>query len=170
MMALAEEVKTSLDRPQLIRSGAAVEAAQRVSLELLARDDASTLVLQGLYIEMLGEITRAPDDTWSGAPGWLTVACSMLREESLVGLTIQEVAAEVAVHPSHLAKCFRRYIGQSPGEFARNARLERAHQALQHSSKPIKLIAEEVGFADQAHFTRAFKRAFGYAPSAVRRA
>ncbi|HLK14668.1 MAG TPA: helix-turn-helix transcriptional regulator [Fimbriimonadaceae bacterium] len=168
IMALANEHRSELERPRMIRSGPAVEVAHRITLELLEADSYSDLVLQGLYIEMLGEIIRSPGDAMKGAPGWLNVACSMLREAPLSSLSVRDVAAEVAVHPSHLAKAFRRYVGQSPGEFARLARLERACRELHHTSKPLKLIALESGFADQAHFTRAFKRAFGYVPSAAR--
>ena len=70
---------------------------------------------------------------------------------------------------TRLAKCFRRFVGQSPGEFARQARLERASRELHHTSKPLKLIASESGFAVRAHFTRAFKRVLGYVPAAARR-
>jgi AraC family transcriptional regulator len=169
LMALADDKRYDLERPHMIRSGPAVEVSNRISVEMLAGDDASNLVLQGLFIELLGEIVRSPGDTLSGAPGWLNVACSMLRESPLNNLTVQDVAAEVAVHPSHLAKCFRKFVGLSPGEFARKARLESACHELHHSAKPLKLIASQAGFADQAHFTRAFKRMYGYVPSAARR-
>ena len=168
-IALAHNRQAEFDRPRMIRSGAVVEVAHRITLELLGADEYSDLVLQGLFIELLGEMIRSPGDAMSGAPAWLNVACTMLRESPLSHLSVQDVAAEVAVHPSHLAKCFRRFVGQSPGEFARKARLDRACRELHHTSKPLKLIAAESGFADQAHFTRAFKRAFGYVPSAARR-
>jgi AraC family transcriptional regulator len=169
IIALANDRRPEFERARMIRSGPAVEVAHRITLELLEEDAYSDLVLQGLFIELLGEIIRSPGDAMNGAPGWLHVACSILRESPVGNLSIQDVASEVAVHPSHLAKCFRRFVGQSPGEFARRARLERASHELHHPAKPLKLIAAESGFADQAHFTRAFKRAFGYVPSAARR-
>ena len=169
IIALANDRQADFEQPCMIRSGPAVDVAHRITLELLGADEYSDLVLQGLFIELLGEIIRSPGDAMSGAPSWLHIACSMLRESKVGNLSIQDVAAEVAVHPSHLAKCFRRYVGLSPGEFARRARLDRACHELHYTVKPLKRIATECGFADQAHFTRAFKRAFGYVPSATRR-
>src|SRR5579863_6156974 len=147
IIALANEHQTDFERPAMIRSGAAVEVAHRIVLELVESDPYSDLVLQGLFIELLGEILRSPGEAVPGAPGWLYEACSMLRDSKVENLSIQDVASEVAVHPSHLAKCFRKFLGQSPGEFARRARLDRACHELHHTAKPLKLIANECGFA-----------------------
>jgi AraC family transcriptional regulator len=169
IIALGNDRRTDFERPHLIRSGAAVHAAHRIAAEMLEGEEVSSLVLLGMFIELLGEIVRSPSDAINGAPKWLDIACAMLRESAQGNLTIQEVANEVGVHPSHLAKAFRKFVGQSPGEFARKVRLEKACRDLHNTAKPLKLIARESGFADQAHFSRMFKRAFGYVPSAARR-
>ena len=36
---------------------------------------------------------------------------------------------------------------------------------LTNEPAPIKIIAEQVGFHDQAHFSKVFKEKFGIAPS-----
>jgi transcriptional regulator GlxA family with amidase domain len=47
-------------------------------------------------------------------------------------------------------------------------RLERACALLSRSSQAIATVAQEVGFYDQSHFNRAFRQAYGAAPSNYR--
>lgn len=46
-----------------------------------------------------------------------------------------------------------------------NARVERAKQMLVESEGPLTSIAAETGFADQAHFTRVFRKTVGTTPA-----
>jgi AraC-like DNA-binding protein len=52
----------------------------------------------------------------------------------------------------------------------RQRRLEAAADALAQSEQPLLEIALEAGFADQPHFTKAFRKFSGQAPSEYRRA
>ena len=80
-----------------------------------------------------------------------------------------ELAAHAGVHPSHLARSFRRHLGCSPGAYLRRLRLERACEALAETRASILAIALEAGFSGQAHFTRAFHRTMGLPPGAYRK-
>jgi len=53
--------------------------------------------------------------------------------------------------------------------YLRDLRLEAAGKALLTTGHGVARIAAEQGFSDQAHFTRAFKRATGMTPAAFRR-
>jgi AraC-like DNA-binding protein len=55
------------------------------------------------------------------------------------------------------------WIGMSPTDYLRAVRLHRAKQLVLDGS-PVATVAAECGFADQAHFTRWFRRTFGYTP------
>jgi AraC family transcriptional regulator len=83
-------------------------------------------------------------------------------------LSLTTVARHVGVHPATLAAAFRRYHHRSVGEWIRDLRLRYAHDALITSRRPIKEIAVEAGFYDQAHFGRHFKIRFGVSPASVR--
>ena len=48
-------------------------------------------------------------------------------------------------------------------------RIERAREMLARSALPIKAVAAECGFSDQAHLTRLFSSAYGQTPAAFRR-
>ena len=55
------------------------------------------------------------------------------------------------------------------GEYVRRLRIEFATRALLTSDVSLAAVAQAAGFADQGHFTRAFKAATGYTPGAYRR-
>jgi AraC-like DNA-binding protein len=58
-------------------------------------------------------------------------------------------------------------LGTSPYRYLLMRRLELARQRI-HRECPLADVACEAGFADQAHFTRVFKSAFGLTPARYR--
>ncbi len=79
-------------------------------------------------------------------------------------LTIAEIAAEVAMSPSHFAHGFTALFGQPPLQYRKQLRLDRARQHLLTSNASVARAAEAAGYASTSHFTRDFKSAFGLAP------
>lgn len=61
-------------------------------------------------------------------------------------------------------------VGLTPHAWLTRLRLERACATLARAPASIAQVAAEVGFYDQSHFNRAFRSAYGVAPSAYRRA
>jgi AraC family transcriptional regulator len=82
---------------------------------------------------------------------------------------VGELARDVAVHPRHLMRTFRRYYGCSVGEYLRRSRIRRAQRLLTETSLVLAAVASDAGFYDQSHFARLFRRATGLAPSEYRR-
>jgi AraC-like DNA-binding protein len=66
-----------------------------------------------------------------------------------------------------LARQFRIALGTSPHRYQLMRRLELARQKI-HETRPLAEVACEAGFADQAHFTRAFTSAYGLTPGRFR--
>src|SRR5204862_7209940 len=66
-----------------------------------------------------------------------------------------------------LARQFRIMLGTSPHRYLLMRRLAFARDRI-HQQCPLVDVACEAGFADQAHFTRAFKSAFGLTPARYR--
>ena len=56
----------------------------------------------------------------------------------------------------------------TPCAYLLEKRIEQARMMLLDSSKPIKAIASECGFSDQAHMTRAFRRKLNLTPGQIR--
>jgi AraC family transcriptional regulator len=99
-------------------------------------------------------------------PAWLGKAEMLL----LGSASLTEASRDAGVHPTHLIRTFRRFHRCTPAEFVRGHRLERAAQLLARTRQPIVDVALGCGFADQSHFTKHFRRAFGVAPGRYRAA
>jgi AraC family transcriptional regulator len=83
--------------------------------------------------------------------------------------TLEEMAADAGVTPSHFCRVFRKATGASPHQYVMKAKLERAQQMLRESRMQLATIAECLGFTSQSHFTRAFRQFSGQTPSDFRR-
>ncbi|MCZ7643952.1 MAG: AraC family transcriptional regulator [Planctomycetota bacterium] len=93
-----------------------------------------------------------------------------LDEDASAKLTLAELARAAAVTPEHLCRVFAASTGRSPLETVRLARLDRAAVLVARSNFTFQRIASQCGFASPYHFSRAFKAAYGRAPSVIRKA
>ncbi len=77
--------------------------------------------------------------------------------------TVSGLARRCAVSRERIYRVLKLRLGMAPAEYLRGVRLHRAkHMVTQGVA--VASVAVECGFADQAHFTRWFRRAFGYTP------
>jgi AraC-like DNA-binding protein len=76
---------------------------------------------------------------------------------------VSGIAGQCGVSRERIHRVMKRWIGMSPSDYLRTVRLHRAKDMLL-SGQPVASVAAACGFADQAHFTRWFRRAFGYTP------
>ena len=84
-------------------------------------------------------------------------------------LTVDMLAREVGLSPAHFARAFKETIGRAPHQYLLELRLERARRLLELCGADLSDVAQRMGFADQAHFTRLFKRAYRITPGALMR-
>ena len=81
-------------------------------------------------------------------------------------LAVSDMAAEFNVSPYYFSRLFRLSFGQSPHKFVLTRRIERAKILLRSTpGQSVADIALQVGFANQAHFSGAFKEMTGKTPS-----
>jgi transcriptional regulator GlxA family with amidase domain len=95
----------------------------------------------------------------------LTYAKSHLRS----ALSVEELAEAANLSPRQFSRAFRAETGQSPAKAVENLRLEAARLMMEQTRHPIEVVARETGFADRERMRRAFLRAFGQPPQAMRR-
>ncbi|MFY0534467.1 helix-turn-helix domain-containing protein [Nannocystis pusilla] len=79
-------------------------------------------------------------------------------------------AETAGLAPSTMARGFLRAYGVSPKRYRAEVRALKAWRCIATSPLPLADLALELGFADQAHMTRALVELTGRTPAAVRRA
>jgi AraC family transcriptional regulator len=158
------ELDQELDCTLAYEDWGATAVAHRIRSELAEPDAHSSLALEGLALELTALVARRPH----ASSGWVDDAAAILRARFRRPPSAAELAAEVGVHPSHLARCFRARHGESVGSYVRNVRLDWAADRLATSDVALARVACEAGFADQSHFTRSFARRFGITPGRYR--
>ena len=82
-------------------------------------------------------------------------------------LTVDTLALEVGLSPAHFARAFKETMGRAPHQYLLSQRLEQARRLLELSGASLAEVAQRTGFADQAHFTRLFKRTYGVPPGTL---
>jgi AraC family transcriptional regulator len=154
-----------------LRQAELVTLSQRIVRELDVNDAATSLGLQGLGLELLASLCRS--GTFGASmvqPRWLRRVRDLLHERFRdQELELRALARETRVHPASLTRAFRHAYGVTPSEYLRTLRLQWSMQELREGERSLSDIAFEAGFADQSHFSRAFRRQFGTTPGAVRR-
>jgi transcriptional regulator GlxA family with amidase domain len=84
-------------------------------------------------------------------------------------LTVETLAEQAAMSPRNFSRAFARELGLSPAKAVERLRLEVARERVENSADPIEHIAAHLGFHDPERMRRAFLRAFGQPPQAMRR-
>lgn len=83
-------------------------------------------------------------------------------------LTVTALAELVHHHPNYFIRFFKNHLGMTPKAYIYERRLEKAKQLLNASDMTIGEIARATGFHDIFHFSKAFKKRLGIAPSEYR--
>ena len=129
----------------------------------------SRLKAESLYFELIAATSPRPTPVGRSRPLWLRAACELIQDCYLNDLSIRQIANLVGVHPTHLARVFRSFLGCSPGDLLHARRLENAAELLLSAKMSIAQIALAAGYSDQAQFTKAFCRMYGTPPGNYRR-
>lgn len=77
---------------------------------------------------------------------------------------IEELSRAAGTSSRQLTRLFRAAVGQTPARYLLRQRLERARQLLRRTDMAVLDVAVACGFVSQAHFSRAYRKAWGVAP------
>lgn len=86
-----------------------------------------------------------------------------------ISIPVEDMASLIGLSTSYFFRAFKRSFGVSPHGYITVLRLARARELLVGSEEQISEIAVACGFADQAHFSRIFRREAGCPPGVWRR-
>ncbi|WP_317214545.1 GlxA family transcriptional regulator [Gluconobacter sp. GP1] len=104
-----------------------------------------------------------------GGDGRFAELLGWMRSHLHSRLTIETLADRMAMSPRNFTRTFRLSVGMSSAKAVERLRLEAARERVEHSAIPIEVVAIETGFRDPERMRRAFLRAFGQPPQAMRR-
>jgi len=94
---------------------------------------------------------------------------TLLERDFRSGMGVSDFAAALGVTPTHLTRCCNTACGRPASALLQDRRIFEARKLLAETRLPVGRIAESLGFASPAYFTRAFQHLTGKSPTAFRR-
>lgn len=101
----------------------------------------------------------------AACPRTLRLAIDHIEARLETPLRLPDIAAAAKVGARHLIRCFRQYLGVTPLDYVRQARVRAAAGLLRRGLSAVEAAAA-AGFADQPHLTRTFRAVMGVTPAA----
>jgi AraC-like DNA-binding protein len=92
-----------------------------------------------------------------------------MRENLERPLGLEDLARAAGLNRCYFARAFKKAAGESPMHALAIMRTEAARDLILHTTLPLKSIAVQTGFADEAHMSHAFQRLVGRSPGSLRR-
>lgn len=90
-----------------------------------------------------------------------------IKDSLETNFTLDELASNVNLSKYHFLRVFKKEFNLTPHSFIINQRVNKAHKLISEGT-PIIDASLEVGFNDQSHFTRNFKKLYGYTPAKLK--
>lgn len=147
--------------------------------EVMSGDAGSRLYAESLAnllaVHLLRNYTEHPElvaaEKVSVAPRSVILAMEYIHENYPGDVSLADIAAAAHLSPYHLTRVFKKATGVSPHQYLVQVRVNSARSLLAAGAgnRSLAEIANAVGFADQSHLTRHFKRQLGVTPKQLRR-
>jgi len=94
--------------------------------------------------------------------------CDFIEEHIGEKISLGALSSLAGLSPNHFARAFQQSVGMPPHRYLLRRRLEHVEQMLRDTQLPLSQIALAVGFSDQSHLARHFRRLTGMPPSVAR--
>ncbi|HEY2108667.1 MAG TPA: helix-turn-helix transcriptional regulator [Candidatus Acidoferrales bacterium] len=151
-----------------MRGGAMLWLGMKLFRESLRSEEPDGLSVESLLAELVAYAARLKQEESRQEPVWLRRVLDKLAIEHCEKLTLDGLSKEARVHPVHLSRVFRRFVGEGIGEYVHRLRIRTACERLLSPEASMAEISMETGFADQSHFCRVFRRITGMTPHSFR--
>jgi len=163
----SRQVDRFVDRPLLTAPGI-TSAARRLHDALLSGGDGLRAETELLRIQR--RIDR--DHTSPNPPKRDDPLAARLRalldDDPVAAPTLRDAGRMLGASPDHLVRSFSAAYGMPPHRYLTGRRIDRARRLLL-DGMPVSAVAHAVGFFDQAHLTRHFRRMLGVPPASFAR-
>lgn len=93
----------------------------------------------------------------------------MIAHDENLSFTLPQMCAYLNISKTHLERLVHNEFECSAIEYYNKLKIMKACFLLQHSENSIREISEKLGFYDESHFTRFFKKSMGITPSNYRK-
>ena len=150
------------------KGGELLWLAMKLFREVNGSASPDNLAVESLLAELMAATARMPTEGKSQRPAWLNRIVDKLAVEYAERLTLDDLSREAGVHPVHLSRVFRKCVGEGIGEHVHRLRVRAACERMQMPEVSIAEISMALGFADQSHFTRTFRRVTAVSPAKFR--
>ena len=159
MPAFTAQLEAALAEPFSRLLNAVDDPVDRRTLAPLAVEELVFRLLRSDAAAAVRGAIRAPDARS------ITEAMRLMRTQAFQPLSVETIARQVAMSPSHFAHRFRAIARMSPMRFVKEVRLDAARTLLLSEGARASDVAVRVGYESPAHFARDFKRRFGDPPT-----
>jgi two-component system response regulator YesN len=116
------------------------------------------------FVPGSSSVTCIDDDGARGCHATVRDAVLYLKNHYGQGITVETVARELYVSPSHLMHLFKAELGKTFNECLSDCRIEKAKELLRDKKYKIYEVCEQVGYTDTRYFSQLFKRITGLSP------
>ncbi|KAB3529318.1 helix-turn-helix transcriptional regulator [Alkaliphilus serpentinus] len=176
---LQEIVKEALgkDKPSFLRidnpfSPNILRLVEAFEWELDNRRSSSQLMLQSISIQMGIQILRESgvdssllNKSPSSHRSYITLAKDYMMTYYNANIKLEDICKQIHISPYYFIRMFKSATGQTPYEYLRSIRLQKAEEMLQQGKYSIEEVARLNGFVNVGHFSNVFKRERGVPPS-----
>ncbi|MBC8138184.1 MAG: helix-turn-helix transcriptional regulator [Fibrella sp.] len=131
---------------------------------ILVEHEAALIALFGSLLQKRDEPTPMGGEVVA-----VRIAREYLAANYNANVSLNDLSRETGLHPNYLHHAFCAQVGLPPHAYLINLRIGHAKRLLS-SGIPAPQVAHAVGFADQSHFIRHFKRIVGVTPGRYRAA
>lgn len=117
-------------------------------LDYLARSSASIRITQGSQLHDF----------------YIHEALEFIEHNFQNDISVEDIAQVCGLNRTYFGKIFKEAIGKTPQDFLLRYRMNKATELLKLSRLSVADIGQAVGYANQLHFSRAFKSIYGMPP------
>ena len=138
--------------------------------EYLNRNPYYELICQGELLHLMSHISREMDTSYI-SPQKIQLANlieGFIQAYYNKNISTKDAANHINRSTSYTIRLFKEVKGMTPMSYLHYIRIVHAKHLLLNTTRSVQQIASDLGFCDQAHFNRIYKKLIGEPPSVIR--